>query len=215
MKQNLFEPKYHVPKQSKLLKFYEKNKILIFSIIFIFVIVFGSLSFYFNSKKKTQILIADNYIESKILLKQGEKAKAKDILKKIIFSNEKTYSALSLFLIVNENLIENYNELSSLFDHILENNKYEEEVKNLIIFKKSLFQSNFVDEATLLNTLKPLISGNTVWKPHALLLAGDYFTSKKEYIKAREFYTKTLAIDNLQKDLYEQAKSQLIFIAND
>ena len=106
-------------------------------------------------------------------------------------------------------------ELSSLFDHVLENNKFEEEIKNLIIFKKALFQSHFVSELELLEALKPLINTETVWKPHALLLLGDYFASKKEYLKAKEFYVQILSLKNLHKELYNHARSQLIFITND
>ena len=39
--------------------------------------------------------------------------------------------------------------------------------------------------------------------------------SKKEYIKAKEFYKRIFLIKNLQRDLYEQARSQLALIAND
>ena len=44
---------------------------------------------------------------------------------------------------------------------------------------------------------------------------GDYFAAKKEYVKAKEFYTQMLLIDNLQKDFYDQVISKLIFITND
>ena len=84
--------------------------------------------------------------------------------------------------------------------------------KNLIIFKKALFQSNFVSELELLDAVKPLINTETVWKPHALLLLGDYFASKKEYLKAKEFYVQVLSLKNLHKEIYNHARSQLIFI---
>ena len=75
-------------------------------------------------------------------------------------------------------------EVLNLFNHILENNKFESEIKNLIIFKKALFKSNFANETEMLNSIKPLINSETVWKPHALLLIGDYFAHKNEYLKA-------------------------------
>ena len=84
-----------------------------------------------------------------------------------------------------------------------------------MIYKKALFYSNFVNESELLNGIKPLLNTENLWKPHALLLLGDYFVSKKEYLKAKEFYTQVLYIKNLQKDLYDQARSQLVFITND
>ena len=215
MNENLFEAQYDVTKKSKLKKFYEANKILIFSAILILIIVIASVSFYSETKEKKKILLSDNYLTAKVYLENGDKNKAKSVLKTVIFSNDSTYSTLSLFLILNENLIVDQDELSNLFDQVLENNKFEKEIKNLIIFKKALFQSNFVSELELLEAVKPLINTETVWKPHALLLLGDYFASKKEYLKAKEFYIQILSLKNLHKELYNQARSQLIFITND
>ena len=215
MNENLFETQYDVTKKSKLKKFYEVNKILIFSVILILIIAIASVSFYSETKEKKKILLSDNYLAAKVYLENGDRNKVKNILKTIIFANDSTYSTLSLFLILNENLIVDQGELSNLFDHVLENNKFEKEVKNLIIFKKALFQSNFVSELELLDAVKPLINTETVWKPHALLLLGDYFASKKEYLKAKEFYVQILSLKNLHKELYNHARSQLIFITSD
>ena len=44
-------------------------------------------------------------------------------------------------------------EISLLFDHLLENNKYGKELRNLIIYKRALFDSNFVIESELLLSL--------------------------------------------------------------
>ena len=215
MNENLFETQYDVTKKSKLKKFYEVNKISIFSVILILIIAIASVIFYSETKEKKKILLSDNYLAAKVYLENGDRNKVKNILKTIIFANDSTYSTLSLFLILNENLIVDQGELSNLFDHVLENNKFEKEVKNLIIFKKALFQSNFVSELELLDAVKPLINTETVWKPHALLLLGDYFASKKEYLKAKEFYVQILSLKNLHKELYNHARSQLIFITND
>ena len=215
MNENLFETQYYVKKKSILKKFYELNKILIFSVILILIIAIASVGFYSEAKKKKKILLSDKYLVAKVYLKNSDKIKAKNILKSVIFDDDSTYSTLSLFLILNENLIVDQGELSNLFDHVLENNKFEKEVKNLIIFKKALFQSNFVSELEFLDVLKPLINTETVWKPHALLLLGDYFASKKEYLKAKEFYLQILSLKNLHQELYNQARSQLIFVTND
>ena len=215
MNENLFEAQYDVTKKSKLKKFYEANKILIFLAVLIIIIASASVSFYLEAKEKKKIYLSDNYLTAKVYLKNGDRNKAKSVLKTVIFANNSTYSTLSLFLILNEKLIIDQVELSNLFDHVLENNKFEKEIKNLIIFKKALFQSNFVDELEMLEATKPLINTETVWKPHALLLLGDYFTSKKEYLKAKEFYIQILSLKNLHKELYSQAESQLILITND
>ena len=212
MNENLFEAQYNVTKKSKLRKFYESNKIFIFLIVSVLIIGAAAFSYYSGIKEKNKILLSDNYIDAKIYIKNGDKNKAKDILKKIILANDSTYSTLSLFLILNENLITDQVVLSDLFNHILENNEFEEEIKNLIIFKKALFQSNFLGEFELLKSVKPLINSETLWKPHALLLLGDYFFSKREYEKAKEFYTQILSLKNLNNELYDQARSQLLSI---
>ena len=67
----------------------------------------------------------------------------------------------------------------------------------------------------MLKSIKPLISKETLWKPHALLLLGDYFVFNKEYFKAKEFYTQILSLKNLHKEMYEIARSRLILITND
>ena len=174
MTENLFEVHYDLTKKSKLKRFYESNKIFIFSFIFIVIISFGSLNFYLENKEKKKILLSENYLQAKIYLEGGNKNKALSVLKEVIFANDPTYSTLSLFLIINQNLITDYRELSTLFDHLLENNKYEKEIRNLLIYKKALFSSNYVKESELLEELKPLLNKKeNLWKPHALLLLGD------------------------------------------
>lgn len=214
MTENL-QVQYDVTKKTKLKKFYESNKILIFSFIFILMIFFASINFYLESKEKKRILLSENYLQAKIYLEKGNKNKAIDILKEVIFANDPTYSSLCLFLIMNQNLITDYKELSILFDHLLANNKFSKEVRNLLIYKKALFDSNFVNESELLESIKPLLNTETLWKPHGLILLGDYFISKGEYIKAIEFYQEILTINNLHKDLYNHAISQLAIISNE
>ena len=215
MTENLFEAQYNITKKSKLKRFYESYKVLIFSSIFILTIFLGSFGYYLENKEKKRILLSENYVQAKIYLANGDKNKAVSALKKVIFANDPTYSTLSFFLILNQNLVTDYKNLSILFDHLLDNNKFEKEVKNLLIYKKALFNSNFINESKFLEDIKPLLNAETLWKPHALLLIGDYFVSRKEYIKAREFYTQIFSINNLQKDFYDQARSKLVFITND
>ena len=215
MAEDIIEAQYDVTKKSKLKKFYEKNKIFIFSFVFILIFVFGSFSFYLENKEKKRILLSENYLQAKIYLEDGNKNKAIDILKEVIFANDPTYSTLCLFLIMNQNLITDYRELSALFDHLLEKNKFSKEERNLLIYKKTLLNSNFVDESKMLESINPLLNTETFWKPHGLLLLGDYFVSKGEYIKAIEFYQKIFIINNLHNDLYNHARSQLSIISNE
>ena len=215
MNENLFETQYDVTKKSKFRRLYDANKLLIFSTLFVLIIASISFSFYTVSREKKQILLADNYMVAIFYLQNNERDKGRKILKEIILANNRTYSTLSLFLILDEDLADDQKEISNLFDHLLANNKFEQEVKNLIIFKKTLFLSNFANELEMVENAKQLINTNTLWKPHALLLLGDYFSSKKQYLKAKEFYVQILSLQNLNIELYEQARSQLLLIAND
>ena len=216
MKNNLFETQYDLTKKSKLREFYETKKIWIYSIIFLIIFFVLSYSYYKNREESKKILLSENYIQAKVHLENGNKVKALQILKNITFSNDSTYSTLSFFMILNENLINDNKEISELFDHILQNNKFEKEIENLLHYKKVLFKSGYVDEEEFLNEVKPILnSKENLWKAHGLMLIGDFYFSKKEYIKAKDFYTQILAIKSLQPELYEQAKTKLINIAND
>ena len=215
MNDNLFQAQYDLTKKSRIRKFYEERKYLIFILIAIILAIIISISFYAENKKNKIILLSDSYVEAKIYLQGGKRDKAKNKLQEIIFAKDSTYSSLALFLMIKENLLENDQEKMELFNHILENNKFDKEVKNLIILKKVLSKENFINESELLEGLNPLLSSESLWKPHALLFIGDYFFFNKEYLKAKDFYTQILSIKNLHKDLYEQAKSQIALINND
>ena len=181
---------------------------------FAFDCVINEVLDFFESEDLKDTL-SENYVKARIYLEDGNKSEAINMLKEVIYANDSIYSTLSLFLIINQNLIEDYAELSTLFDHLLENNRFEVEIKNLLIYKKALFNSNYITETELLEDIKPLLNDETLWRPHALLLLGDYFVSKKEYLKAKEFYTQILSMNNLQKNLYDQAILQLSLIRDD
>ena len=52
MDQNLSEIRYDVTKKTKLRKFYESNKKIIFLFVGLFIITIASVSFYLDSKEK-------------------------------------------------------------------------------------------------------------------------------------------------------------------
>ena len=215
MNDNLYETQYDVTKKPRIRIFYDNNKVVIFSTISVFIIAFISVAFYFSKIEKKKVELSNKYVTAKIYIDSNKKDKAVIILKEIILENDPTYSTLSLFLILDENLIENQSETISFFDHVLSSNEFENEIKNLVLFKKALFQSDFVNEKILIDSLNPLLNTESLWKPHALLLVGDFFFSKQEYLKAREFYIKIMQLKNLRKEMYNHAQMQLILISND
>ena len=82
--------------------------------------------------------------------------------------------------------------------------------------KEAVFRAlNGLDESIFIDSLKSLINSDSLWKPHALLLLGDYFFSKKELSKSKDFYSQILQLENLPNNLYNHSQSQLIIIENE
>ena len=215
MPEKMFEINYDVEKKSKLRRFYDEKKIFIYSTIAIFLIIIFSITFYDNFKIKKTNSLSSDFVKAKIYIKNGDTESAKKILKEIVLSNDPTYSSLSLFLIINQNLINDNVEVTKLFDHILKNNKFNKEIENLLIYKKVLFNSNYLSEIEILKDIKPLLNEKNLWKPHALFLIGNYYVNNNEYNKAKEFFTEILSTPNLQKEFYDQAKNQLLVISSE
>jgi len=214
MNENLIEAQYDITKKTKIKKFYEKNKSLIYTFIFFTIFALFGVIYYLENEENKRITLSDDYMRAQIYINEGEKNKAKILLEKIIFKNDPTYSSLSLFLLLNEDLVTDNNKINDFFNHLLKNNKFEKEMKNLIIFKKLLTQFDNLQESELLSISKPIISSDSVWKPHVLLLFGDYFMSKEEYVKASEFYEKILSTKGANQEFYDQAKLKLRKISN-
>jgi len=215
MNEKLYHTQYDVNEKSRIKKFFEKYKLLLFSTVVFLLVAWFSIFFYLEKKESKKILLSDNYLDAEIHLQNNEKDKAKKILEKIVFENDPTYSALSLFLLIDENLLKDENEMSRMFNYILNNNSYEKEIKNLIILKKALLESRFVSEVELLKTIDPIIKSETVWRPQALLLIGDYFFYKNEKLKAKQFYMQILELKNLNRAIIDYTRLQLSTITND
>ena len=215
MSENLFETNYDITKRNKFLQFYQKNKVIIFSFIIVVIIFIGSINFYFINKENKKIELSDQYMKAKFYMAEGNKVLATDTLKKIILSDESTYSTLAFFQILDQELVKDFSEITKFYNHLLENNKFEKEIKNLLIYKKALFDSNYVSESELLASTRNLINENSLWKHHTLLLLGDYFAAKKENIKAKEFYSKILIMKNISQSFIHLTNSKLVSLANE
>ena len=175
MNEDLIEAQYDITKKPKVKKFYEENKSLIYILIFSTILTIFGTMYFLENKESKRIAVSDDYIQAQIYISEGEKNKAKILLEKIIYKNDPTYSSLSLFLLINEDLITENSKINNFFDHLLKNNKFEKEMENLIIFKKLLTQFDTLQASELLNISKPIISSDSVWKQLIFFLFGDYF----------------------------------------
>ena len=174
--------------ENNFLNFIRSNsKIFIYSLVTIFITLL-IFFWYLNSKENKKTIISDNYIKAQSLLKNKKKDDAKKILLDIIEKNNSPYSSLALFLIIENNLIENKSEVLAYFDTVIENTNLKEEDLNLIKFKKAMYISDLKNEQDILKLLNPIIKSNSVWKSHVLKFLGDFYTSNNQAQKADQYY---------------------------
>ena len=196
-------------RNERIINFFKKNyKIFILSIslIIIIILLFFGLE-YLNKKKNIKLSNTYNNIISSYELKN--KNFVIEELKKIIEQKNKTYSPLSLFFLIDNDLITSKVQINNYFDLIINDIKLEKEIKNLIIYKKALYNSNSVSEDQLILILNPIINSNSIWKSHSLYLLGEYFFSKGENQKAKEFFQKILTSQNANEQIILEAQKRL------
>tara|TARA_B100001029_G_scaffold146837_1_gene127520 strand:- start:688 stop:1332 length:645 start_codon:yes stop_codon:yes gene_type:complete len=196
-------------RNERIINFFKKNyKIFILSIslIIIIILLFFGLE-YLNKKKNIKLSNTYNNIISSYELKN--KNFVIEELKKIIEQKNKTYSPLSLFFLIDNDLITSKVEINNYFDLIIDNIKLEKEIKNLIIYKKALYNSDSISEDQLILILNPIINSNSIWKSHSLYLLGEYFFSKGENQKAKEFFQKILTSQNANEQIILEAQKRL------
>ena len=186
----------------------EKKKIIIFLVSFL---ILGLLSFYsFNAyKESNKKKLSDRYNKLIIEYKDTDKTTAISSMIEIINYKDSTYSPLALYFLIDNNLIQDRNKINSLFDILINKTALEFEIKNLIIYKKALYNADVVNENELLNILDPLIKSKSVWKSHALYLVGEYFYSKNNKLKSKEFFNEILIIKNANQDILKEAEKRL------
>ena len=85
----------------------------------------------------------------------------------------------------------------------------EDEIKNLIIYKKGLFNSDFANENQLLDILNPIIKSQSIWKTHALYLMAEYYFAKNEKQKSKEFFSQIVSIENTNSKIKVEAQKRL------
>ena len=197
-------------RNEKVKNFFFHNKKKIFSTIFILIIILISFYFYQIFKDQNRVTLSDKYNNAVIEYKKGSKSDVILLMKEVINNQDSTYSPLALYFLIDNKLIENRNEINDLFNVLIKKTKLEKEIKNLIIYKKALFNADFINENELLDLVNPLINSKSVWKSHALYLAAEYFYSKNEKQKAKEFFNQIINLEGANKDIIIEAQRRLL-----
>ena len=196
-------------RNEKIKNFFVRNKIrllIIFSILLLILLSFFSYNEY---KNKQKLKISNLYNSIIIDYSNDTKDQTKIALIEIIKKRNPTYSPLSLYFLIDNNLVSQREETNDLFDILIKKTQLEYEIKNLIIYKKALYNAEESNENELLIILNPLINSDSVWKSHALYLMAEFFYSKNEKQKSKEFFDKIITLQNSNPDILQEAKKRL------
>ena len=196
-------------RNERIKNFFINNKKKLISIVSIILVIIVGYLLFEKSKERSKIKLANQYNLALIDLNPKNKQKTIDEMINVVKSNDATYSPLALYYLLDNNLLENNNEVNILFNELIEKTNLEKEIKSLIIYKKALFNSDFVSENELLKILNPLINSESIWKSHALYLLAEFFYSKDEKQKAKEFFNQILVLPNANNTIKTDSQKRL------
>jgi predicted negative regulator of RcsB-dependent stress response len=184
----------------------KRKKIITLLIILILILISFFAYQEFNSRNK--IKLANKFNDIVISFENGQK-NVNDELIDIINVKDKTYSPLAFFFLLDNDLISSKDEINSYFDLLINNIPLEKEIKNLTIYKKGLFNSDYVKENELLNILNPIIKSESMWKPQALYLMAEFYLSKNQKQKSKEFFNQIAEMENISPKIKLEVQKRL------
>ena len=192
----------------KIKNFFTNNyKKLIGLLVSILLLLFSYFG-YQEYKKRAKLGIAETY--NQITLKDITIENTNDIkqLVKIIKEKDPIYSALSLYFIIENNLMNDQKKINNFFDLVIKSQE-EKEIKNLIIYKKAMFNADKISENEILDILNPILKSESVWKSHALLLMADYFEHSNNFIKSKNFLEEIVNSELVNNEIRIEAERRL------
>ena len=186
----------------------KNKKSIIFIIVILLIGLFGYFH-YIDHKKNIKIQISEQYNSAIIGYENNNQNSSIEKMRYIIEKRDSTYSPLALYFLLDNKLLDNKSEINLYFDLLINETKLDNEVKNLIIYKKGLYNSENASEEELLSIYKPLINNENLWKSHALYVIAEYFFSKNEKQKSKEFFEKIIEMENSNPQIKIEAQKRL------
>ena len=86
----------------------------------------------------------------------------------------------------------------------------EKEIKNLNIYKKAIYNSNFVDEAELVEILRPITNSDSIWKSHSLFLLAEFFYYKENKAESKKLLNEIINYENSNSEIKLEAQKKLV-----
>ena len=196
-------------RNEKIKNFVIKNKKKLVISLSLIILLILSYFAYGEFDKRNKLKIANKYNNSIINYISGDQINIESEMIKIINAKDKTYSPLALYFLLDNNIINSKKKINSLFDILIKEIKVDKEINNLIIYKKALYNSDFETENNLLKILNPIINSESIWKSHGLYLMAEYFLSKNEKQKSKEFLKKILILENSNSQIKLEAQKRI------
>ena len=192
----------------KLKNFFSNNSKKLVGLLILLLLLLFSYFIYQEYKKRQKAQIAEAY--NIITLKEVTNENFDDTKKliEIIKKKDPVYSALSLYFIIENDLIKNKEEINNFFDLVIKSQE-EKEIENLIIYKKAMFNADIVSENELLEMLDPILKSDSIWKSHALILMADYFSNNNNFIKSKDFLEEIINSEAANNEIRIEAERRL------
>ena len=192
------------------LKHFLKNNLKLITIILITIIfvLIGFFSFQiYKTNKRNET--GEKYNLSIAQFDKGSNPIAINSIEEIINIKDSTYSPLALYFLIDNQIDLPKEKINKYFDIIINEIKLDDEIKNLNILKKALYNSEIQNEEEMLKIVNPLINSASIWKSHALYLMGEYYYSKNEKQKSIEFFKKIIETNNANPTIKLEAQKRI------
>ena len=185
------------------------NKKLFISLIVLLILALISFFGFKEYQKNQKVKVSDYYNSIIIKYSLETRNQTANNLIEVINKKDSTYSPLALYFIIDNKLISDDKKINDLFDMIINKTSLEKEIKNLIIYKKALYFADKINENELLAILNPVINSDSVWKSHSLYLMAEFFYSKNQKQKSKDFFNQILQLKDANIDILKETQKRL------
>ena len=198
-------------RKEKFKNFFVKNsKYLIFSISAIIILILAYFVYVeINSRNQSKLAEEYNYIVNNFNNLQNSEQSTERLIR-IVEKKNSTYSPLSLYFILDNDLVTENSEINKYFDMVIDIGSLEKEIKNLNIYKKAIYNSNFANEAELVEILRPVTNSDSIWKSHSLFLLAEFFYFKENKAESKKLLNEIINYENSNSEIKLEAQKKLI-----
>ena len=196
-------------RKEKIKSFFVNNKKKLLGFLTIIILLIISFFGYGEFRDYQREKVSNLFYSTVIDYEKNNKEKTVTKLTQIIKLKDPTYSPLSLYFILDNDLISSRGQINNLFDILIKNTSLEKEIKNLVIYKKGLFNADQISENELLEILNPIIKSESVWSSHALYLLAEFFYSKDQKLKSKDFFNQIINLKKSNPSIVTEAQKRL------